>query len=398
MVDLVQLKLSAGNGGNGKVSFLRSRGITKGGPNGGNGGRGGDIILRASEKINTLRSFSGMREIKAQNGEKGGKFHREGKAGEETIVEVPVGTVVWLIEENKAGQERRMLTGLKRKLIRREIKFKQYSLERAAENPQEREKDDIVWKQRDIKELTEQKSADAIYEELGTEKLLKIAQFSEDGQEVVICQGGWGGRGNDAFKSASHQTPLEAEYGTWGEQRVVFLEVKMLADVGLVGYPNAGKSSLLSRLTKARPKIANYPFTTLEPHLGVMDRGREREGLVMADIPGLIEGASEGKGLGRDFLRHIENCRELWVVVALDEAEVSGVSKVEEKVNKIEIQVEQLRKELAMYSDILLNKEWRIIVNKSDLYDEKLKKEIRKRWPKAVLISCATGEGLEQLR
>jgi GTP-binding protein len=311
---------------------------------------------------------------------------------------VPIGTVVWLIDENEAAKKRRMKTGLKRTLQDREVRLQKYSLERATENPQEREKDEVSWEPQDIKNFTDKdEKADDIYEEKNPTTLLKIAQFSEKNQQIVICQGGMGGRGNDAFKSASHQTPLEAEYGSWGEQRLVFLEVKMLADVGLVGYPNAGKSSLLTRLTKAKPKIANYPFTTLEPHLGVWDRGREREGLVIADIPGLIEGAGEGKGLGRDFLRHIENCRELWIVVALDEGEINNGDKAAEQVKKLETQIEQLRRELAIYSEKMNDKKWRVIVNKSDIYGEELKKEIKKRLPNAVLISCATGDGLDQL-
>jgi GTP-binding protein len=234
-----------------------------------------------------------------------------------------------------------------------------------------------------------------------------VAEIMQDGQEVVICQGGYGGRGNDRFKSSTNQVPLEAEFGSEGEKRAVVLELKLLADVGLVGFPNAGKSTFLSVVTKARPKIANYPFTTLEPNLGVIyfdDSGGDglRE-LVVADIPGLIEGASEGKGLGLDFLRHIENCKVLMFVLALDENQVFDKSMTDKDRAVILLdQYNLLKTELSSYKAILQDKKSLVTVNKSDLYSDELVSEISKLFSKKGIklhfFSGATQVGLLELK
>lgn len=407
MLDLVYLKLGAGNGGDGKVSFLRSRGITKGGPNGGNGGDGGSIKLRATSRKNTLQHFSGLKEFKAQNGEKGKKFHQEGAKGADLVLEVPLGTVIWLAEENEASERRRLKTGLKRGLKKAEVGFKKYYVETATSNPEKREEDRVERDERrfaDYLDGGEIENPEGLYEELPENKLLKLFEFKEDGDEFLVCQGGFGGKGNDSFKGPTHQTPLEAEYGTWGEQKVVFLEVKALADVGLVGFPNAGKSTLLSRMTKAQPKVANYPFTTLEPHLGVINYGREQS-IVMADIPGLIEGASEGKGLGFEFLRHLENCRTLLYVLSLDEEIIFNEEMSnKDKAKVLEAELQALETELKQYKKVLFQKKRMILINKIDLYDEEMLEEIKKQiqtkmsGEEVMLISGYTGVGLEELK
>ena len=233
-VDYTQVELTAGNGGQGCVSFRREKYIPKGGPDGGNGGRGGNIIAKSDTNLHTLQDIRYSRIYKAKNGTAGSSSMKTGKDGEDIFIHVPLGTIIKDLD-----------TGL----------------------------------------IT--------------------AELINKEEEFVICKGGAGGRGNINFKSSTHQTPRYAQPGLEGESGKFEFELKVLADVGLVGFPNAGKSTLLSVLSKARPKIADYPFTTLEPHLGIVKTG-DYKSFIMADIPGLIEGASEGKGLGHQFLRHIE--------------------------------------------------------------------------------------------
>ena len=407
MIDLAYLKLAAGNGGDGKVSYWRSRGITKGGPNGGQGGDGGDVILRAKDGMNTLQHLAGLKEFRAKSGGKGRKFRQYGEKGEDVVLEVPVGTVVWLVDENWASWGRRDRTGLKRKLKRSEVRLEKYFLEAATANPPPREKDEVTRSERRIRDFLgkEVEGPEAIYEKVTEGTILRLVELKEDGEEIVICQGGFGGRGNDAFKSATHQTPLEAEYGSFGEEKLVFLEARALADVGLVGFPNAGKSTLLAKMTKALPKIANYPFTTLEPQLGVINFGREQS-IVMADLPGLIEGASAGKGLGFEFLRHVENCQSLLFVISLEE-EVIYDSDLEDE-QKVEVlwqKLVQLEREVHQYRQILQKKRKIVVVTKADLYGDTLRQKIEAVLPGKIkdmewagLVSAATGERIEELK
>lgn len=232
-VDIATVRIKAGNGGNGIISFRHEKFIDKGGPDGGDGGKGGDVIMKASRNQNTLANFRYQKELKAESGKAGGKRRQHGRSGKDLIIAVPVGTVV--LDE--------------------------------ASNP--------------------------------------IADFTHDDQEAVIAKGGAGGFGNAHFVSSTRQSPRLAEKGETGQEVTVTLELKMIADVGLIGLPNAGKSTLLSIISHARPEIANYPFTTITPNLGVVDIDKQTS-LLVADIPGLIEGASKGKGLGDDFLRHVE--------------------------------------------------------------------------------------------
>lgn len=410
MIDLVYLKLKAGDGGDGRVSFYRTKGITKGGPNGGDGGRGGNVILRASNQDSTLRHLSGVKEISASRGQNGAKFNKTGRDGEDTIIQVPVGTVVWLAGGNQASSYRRQKNGLQRLLKRDEVKHQKFYLEREGQPPSAREMDLLPEKELkkvDFASTTQLTSADdekAIFQPFETGKLLQIATLEENGQELIICQGGFGGRGNDAFKSAAHRTPLEAEFGTFGEQKAIFLEARSLADIGLIGLPNAGKSSLLARLTDAQPKIGNYPFTTLEPNLGVINFGAGR-GAVIADIPGLVAGASQGKGLGFNFLRHIENCQILVQLFALDEEVVFDQTLTEEeKANLAKDQIKQIRQELASYKEDLTHKKIILVLNKCDLYPQELitflTQFLAPQFPNEELltISTMTGQGLDKLK
>jgi GTP-binding protein len=376
MIDLVKLQFKAGNGGDGRVSFLRQKYMPKGGPDGGDGGDGGSIYLVGTRGLNTLHHFVGKKSFKAQSGEMGGKMNMSGKKGEDLIIEVPVGTIVW-----KLDAELDAVVG-----VQTELSGEDYSEEK------------IQISQQTLNTLR-----------LDDIPKTKVAEILEDGQRVLLARGGKGGRGNEAFKSPSNTTPMEAEKGEEGEELDVLLELKLLADLGLVGFPNAGKSTFLSLVTKANPKIAHYPFTTLEPNLGVMSLGEGQE-VVVADIPGLIEGAGSGKGLGIQFLRHVERCRGLMFVLFLEESVVFDEAlSVSEKVAKLIEQYQALRQELSSYGETLLKLPRFISVSKVDLYDEELRAEIMRQLcgnkslgtPKddePVLWSAVTKEGIDTLK
>jgi len=314
MIDFARITIKAGDGGDGRVSFRREKFVPKGGPDGGDGGRGGSVYFETDKDLNTLKPFQFQKVFSAQNGEAGGKNKRHGADGSDLIIKVPVGTVV-------------------------------------------------------------NKELDLVKED----------------QKVCLAKGGHGGRGNWQFRSPTMTTPRIAEAGSKGEAKQLTLELKLLADVGLIGLPNSGKSTLLSVLTKAKPKIADYPFTTLEPNLGVLRLTRSN--LVIADIPGLIEGASRGRGLGIEFLRHIERCKIL--VHILDGAKLL-ISEVLLK------DYQTVRNELASYSTSLIDKPEIVVLNKIDVLN---KKQIRaamttlKKTKKSVIgISAASHENLEELK
>ena len=284
-VDYTKVELHAGKGGPGCVSFRREKYIPKGGPDGGNGGRGGNIIVQGDSNLHTLQDVRYSRIYTAKNGTPGLSRMKTGKDGEDIIIRVPLGTLI-----------RNVTSGM------------------------------------------------------------VAADMVEDGDEVVICKGGIGGKGNVNFKSSTHQTPRYAQPGTEGETGEFEFELKVLADVGLVGLPNAGKSTLLSVLSKARPKIADYPFTTLEPHLGIVKTG-EYQSFLMADIPGLIEGASKGKGLGHQFLRHIERNRLLLYLIDGNEEEPLNIFNT-------------LKNELKTYNEALLLKPIVLVRTKGDTLND----------------------------
>ena len=320
-IDRVVISVKAGDGGNGAITFRREKYVPAGGPDGGDGGRGGSIIFRVDEGSNTLLAFRYKRKFIAERGGDGmgGKMH--GKSGEDVVILVPPGT---LLRDPETGR----------------ILF----------------------------------------------------DMSRD-REFVACRGGRGGWGNRHFATPTRQIPRFAKSGTKGEGRDILLELKMLADVGLIGFPNVGKSTLLSRISKARPKIADYHFTTLAPNLGVASAGDGGQGFVVADIPGLIEGASDGLGLGHDFLRHIDRCRLLLHVV-----DVSG-SEGRDPLDDLAI----IDRELAGYSEELSQRPQIVVAAKCDILDPdsdnliRLEKRAAELGRKLVKISAATGEGLDCL-
>ena len=311
-VDYTKVELHAGKGGPGCVSFRREKYIPKGGPDGGNGGRGGNIIVQGDSNLHTLQDIRYSRIYTAKNGTPGLSSMKTGKDGEDIIIRVPLGTLI-----------RNVTSGM------------------------------------------------------------VAADMVEDGDEVVICKGGIGGKGNVNFKSSTHQTPRYAQPGTEGETGEFEFELKVLADVGLVGLPNAGKSTLLSVLSKARPKIADYPFTTLEPHLGIVKTG-EYQSFLMADIPGLIEGASKGKGLGHQFLRHIERNRLLLYLIDGNEEEPSNVFNT-------------LKNELKTYNEALLLKPKVLVRTKGDTLNDVDETKWESIPEYLMEISSVTQTGLTEL-
>jgi GTP-binding protein len=387
MIDLIRLHLRAGDGGYGRISFHREKFITKGGPDGGNGGMGGKIILKAAAGMNTLRSLSGIKHIKAQSGNPGGREKMSGLKGDSVTIEVPVGTVVWLAGENKISAERTRRYGVRQLLAKADIQMEKFYVTKEQEPAPAREPDQpepITEHLAEYEQMWQVTGNVPAQKKFGETQTFWLAELTEVGQTITLCQGGLGGRGNFLFKASTNVTPLEAEYGSFGEQKEVFLELRLLADVGLVGLPNAGKSTLLSKITKATPKIGDYPFTTIEPNLGVLTMGKQgaefaqvgnksRRDLVIADIPGLIEGASEGKGLGFDFLRHIENCQELVYVLTLPEAVIFDETlSVQEKAEQVWQQYQALRTELGQHNASLLEKPYILTLNKIDIYSNEL--------------------------
>jgi len=315
-LDQAKVYLRSGNGGPGALSFRREKYIEFGGPNGGDGGRGGSVIIECGDSLNTLIDFRYQQHCKASSGGHGMGRDRSGAAADDVILKVPVGTQI-LEEDNETI----------------------------------------------------------------------IADFTEVGQKLVLCKGGDGGRGNAAFKTSTNRAPRKIEPGWPGEERWIWLRLKLIADVGLVGLPNAGKSTFLSATSRAKPKIADYPFTTLVPQLGVAAAG-ERE-FVIADIPGLIEGASEGIGLGHRFLGHVERCRVLLHLIDGTEDDVAGAYLT-------------IRKELSAYAELLADKPEVLALNKMDsLSDEEKKKKVKalkKVANKPIqMISAVTGENVEQM-
>ncbi|MBO5193487.1 MAG: GTPase ObgE [Bacteroidales bacterium] len=315
-IDYVKIFCASGNGGAGSMHLRREKYIPKGGPDGGDGGRGGHIILRANPQFWTLIHLKYRKHIRAEHGEGGGGQLQKGKNGQDIYLDVPLGTVA---KDAETG----------------EVLF----------------------------------------------------ELVEAGEERILVKGGRGGLGNNYFKTATNQTPRYAQPGEPGVEGWFILELKILADVGLVGFPNAGKSTLLSTVTAARPKIANYAFTTLEPNLGIVSY-YDDQSFVMADIPGIIEGAHEGKGIGLRFLRHIERNSILLFMVPADTDDVKK-------------EYEILLNELREYNPELLVKGRVLAISKSDMLDEQMKADMSKQLPegvKSIFISSMTGEGIRELK
>ncbi|MDT0648950.1 GTPase ObgE [Autumnicola edwardsiae] len=317
-VDYVKIHVSSGNGGSGSAHLHREKYITKGGPDGGDGGRGGHVIIRGDKNLWTLFHLKFKRHVRAEHGGNGSKSRSSGSDGSDEYIDVPLGTVI-----------------------------------------------------RD------------------TETQEIIQEITEDGKEYVVAEGGKGGLGNWHFKSSTNQTPRYAQPGIEGKEVDVTLELKVLADVGLVGFPNAGKSTLLSVITAAKPKIADYEFTTLKPNLGIVQY-RDFKTFVVADIPGIIEGAAEGKGLGYRFLRHIERNSTLLFLIPADASNIA---------NQYEILVDELRR----YNPEMLDKDRLIAISKSDMLDAELKAELKAELDENlnadyVFISSVAQQGLTELK
>ncbi len=356
-VDHIKVSAKAGDGGSGMVSFRREKFVPKGGPNGGDGGRGGDIILHASSHTDNLANFFYEPIIKAKDGEHGGSKNCYGRAAKPKIVAVPVGTLVYRMPKKETGEK-----GTPVSMIGRAI-----NLER---------------------EIDEEPAPGA-----GTrpqENLELLADLTQDGQEFVLCRGGDGGKGNVHFKSSRNRVPREYTPGEAGEEGEFLFELRTIADAGLVGYPNAGKSTLLSSISAAHPKVAAYPFTTLHPVIGVVDfPGYARA--TVADIPGLIEGAHLNVGLGHEFLRHIVRCKLLLFV--LDMAGSEGRNPLDD--------LGKLREELKLYDPTLADRPWIVVANKMDLpgAEENLaafKRRFRKR--EVIPVSAEKELGLDALK
>lgn len=337
MKDLARIYIKAGDGGDGKVSFRRERGAPKGGPDGGDGGKGGDVVLVADENLDSLIEFNYTKQFVAEDGGDGEGKKCHGPDREELVVRVPVGTEVYEIPAQLAQASMR-----------------------------------------------ERK----VFEQIIGERKLQ-ADMKEHNQRYVAGFAGKGGRGNDHFKSSTNQTPMQAETGQKGEEKWLLLELKVKAQVGIMGLPNVGKSSLLKALTRANPKIAGYPFTTLEPNLGVIKTGEKK--LVLVDVPGVVEEAWEGKGIGPWFLRHLERCKVLVHVLAPDP------SRGEEYGKQMIGDYLVVRKELEKYGRGLPTKKEMVVVNKMELVDEKERVKIGKKFEKEtgkklVWVSAGMGE------
>ncbi|MBO0328968.1 GTPase ObgE [[Muricauda] lutisoli] len=318
-VDYVKVHISSGNGGKGSAHLRREKYVAKGGPDGGDGGRGGHVIVKGNKNLWTLVHYKFKKHFKAGHGEHGAKSRSTGADGEDVYLEVPLGTVVRDTETNKV-----------------------------------------------------------------------LFEITEDGEEKIVLEGGMGGLGNWHFKSATNQTPRYAQPGIKGQEGHLTLELKVLADVGLVGFPNAGKSTLLSVMTSAKPKIANYEFTTLKPNLGIVEY-RDFQSFVMADIPGIIEGAAEGKGLGHYFLRHIERNATLLFLIPADSKDISQEYNI-------------LLDELRRYNPELLDKGRLVAISKCDMLDQELIDEMDEDMKEDfkdvpyMFISSVSGLGIQQLK
>jgi len=417
MFDLVQLRLFAGDGGNGRVSFRREKFIAKGGPDGGNGGYGGNIYLKATRGLNSLQHYAGVKEFVAKSGEPGGAKNQIGAHGQDLHLEVPVGTRVWLLADNRVSRIRRRFhrseaqaePNIKHQILTLSVKGGRVEpivpdeLEPVKPN-EEREAVITNDEQTESHETVVQRSTSLRNQRLQDMNKLFLVELLEEGEEVLIAKGGEGGKGNNLFKGSTNTTPVIAEYGIPGERREVILELRLIADVGLVGYPNAGKSTLLSVITRANPKIANYPFTTLEPNLGVMfsEEAGGRD-IVLADIPGIIEGASHGKGLGYDFLRHVQACKALLYVLSLEESVIFDEDvATNDKADMLWQQFEVLKKELKDYDESLIEKSIVVSLSKAELYDAELQERIKDTFAshkvEIVAFSSLTRQGLDELQ
>ncbi|MEY5010277.1 MAG: GTPase ObgE [Verrucomicrobiota bacterium] len=356
-VDHIKIRAKAGDGGRGCVSFRRESFVPRGGPDGGDGGRGGSIIFRAETHVDNLTPFFYEPILKARNGEHGMGKQCSGKSGADKVVAVPVGTIIYRVPEEspEEGLEPSVAYGSESSFV---------DLSKAPQDSDEPEDEGAAAP--DLAELE------------------VVADLTEPGQEFVLCKGGKGGIGNVHFKSSRNQVPTQYTEGEPGEEGVFYLELRTIADAGLVGYPNAGKSTVLSKISAAHPKVAPYPFTTLTPHIGVVElAGFQR--VTVADIPGLIEGAHRNVGLGHEFLRHIVRCKLL--VFVLDMAGSEGREPLED--------LQKLRKELDLYDPRLSERPWLVVANKMDMEGAAENLRIfRVRYPRLEVLEMSAEQGI----
>lgn len=392
MIDLVSLRVQAGDGGKGKISFRREKYVPRGGPDGGDGGRGGHILVRANQHMSTLSHLAGVKNIVARAGGAGGQRKKHGADAPNVVIDVPVGTRIIIARQTEGATQRELLVGAEL-LPKKQVRFEQYYAVDDDRAPA-RSKQLSAQRSQSLQVVSDSRAI------LPTVEGRVYAELTNDGQEVLLCQGGYGGRGNTQFKSSRETTPQRAELGTPGEIKEVWFELRLLADVGLVGEPSVGKSTLLSVLTTARPKIAEYPFTTLEPQLGVVQLGDAD--LVLADIPGLIEGASRGKGLGTEFLRHVAHCAGLCVVVGASEASLPTRLSANEFAQAIWQQFMVITTELRQSNPELLAKPQVVVLNKIDLYSDEQVTTCTALFGRdgydLIPVSAATTQGVPKLK
>lgn len=399
-VDEALLEVQSGSGGDGNVSFRREKYIPNGGPNGGDGGRGGDIVLVADTNVATLLDLKSARRIKAADGEPGGVTDKKGYSGEPIEIHVPVGTLVYELET----------LAVPRAASRHIGSYSGTAGSRALEEDEQDAVDENATGEHEganegKRNLIEIESEDDDEPDAGPLIALEglaasamdgeptpIADLTRPGQQIVIARGGRGGLGNARFKTSTRQAPDFATPGKPGQLKRIRLSLKLMADVGLVGFPNAGKSTLLRRISAAKPRVANYPFTTLVPSLGVVERGEQR--CVVADIPGLIEGASEGAGLGHQFLRHVERTRVLIHLLDVEAMLMQG--------RDLQADYVAIRRELERYRPELLERHEILVLNKCDLIHDssqlaELEARLAKQGLRPLRISGATNLGIETL-
>jgi len=375
-IDEIKIYARAGHGGKGCVAFHREAYIPKGGPSGGNGGRGGNVILQADHDLNNLIAQYYQPRLLAQDGEFGMGKGMDGHAGKDLIVKVPCGTLVWRLESSSPPP------GAKED--DRDDEEKPSLRSSTARRPLFRATSGAVAHEVDLSAEEARKSGAT------GDKGEQVADLTEHGQQFVLCKGGRGGLGNRNFATATRQTPRFAQPGEPGDEGDFLLELRIIADVGLVGYPNAGKSTLLTAISRARPKIAPYPFTTLHPHIGIVEY-TDFKRLVVCDVPGLIAGAHQNVGLGHAFLRHIERCKIL--VLLLDMAGTDNREPWDD--------YQQLLKELELYDPALLERPRYVVANKMDepVAEENLKKFKRKVKKTSVLpIAAAFDQGVDKFK
>lgn len=375
-IDEIKVYARAGHGGKGCVAFRREKYRPKGGPDGGNGGRGGDVILQADHDLNNLIAQYYQPRLLAQDGEFGMGKGMDGHAGKDLIVKVPCGTLVWRLASSSPPPVA--------KHDNREDEEKPLLRSSTAKRAVFRATSGAVAQEIDLATQAAHRGATT------GDKGERVADLTEHGQQFVLCKGGRGGLGNRNFATATRQAPRFAQPGEPGEEGDYLLELRILADVGLVGYPNAGKSTLLAAISRARPKIAPYPFTTLQPQIGIVEY-RDFKRLVVCDVPGLIEGAHQNIGLGHAFLRHIERCKIL--VLLLDMAGADNRAPWDD--------YQQLLKELELYDPTLLEKPRYVVANKMDepVAEENLKKFKRRIKKTSVLpISAGFDQGMDKFK